>query len=272
MRDLAERARQSARQVYFVGSGGSWASMYSGKYLFDRLTSIPADVALSYELIWRAPQRLDPESIVFLASYSGRTEDTLAALRFAREPRRAHGRAGARRRTLRSAPKPTPPSPTPPPVCTACRCLPSRCLPVNGARPSGSPLADELLRGRARAPRPDRRGLPQPARARPRAGRRAGRLDAALRHRRGAAVGLAYKFGLTVFMENMRIHGSVIEIGRVPPRPGRDARPPDGRSGGAAGHRRVARDERCARSSSPAQTAPGRSPSTPPTTPGCIRC
>ena len=44
-------------------------------------------------------------------------------------------------------------------------------------------------------------------------------------------------------MENMRIHGSVIEIGRVPPRPGRDARPPEGRPGGAAGHRRVACDD-----------------------------
>ena len=81
--------------------------MYSGKYLFDRVTSIPADVALSYELIWRAPQRLDAESIVFLASYSGRTEDTLAALRFAREPRRAHGRAGRATPTRRSAPRPT---------------------------------------------------------------------------------------------------------------------------------------------------------------------
>lgn len=33
VRELASRARASGRRVYFVGSGGSWASMYSGKYL-----------------------------------------------------------------------------------------------------------------------------------------------------------------------------------------------------------------------------------------------
>ena len=37
----------------------------------------------SYELIWRESARLGPRALVFLASYSGSTEDTLAALRHA---------------------------------------------------------------------------------------------------------------------------------------------------------------------------------------------
>ena len=85
MRELAADARAGGRRVYFVGSGGSWASMYSGKYLCDRLTGAVSDVLPSYELIWRAPARLDPEALVVLAVLLGRTEDTLEALRFARE-------------------------------------------------------------------------------------------------------------------------------------------------------------------------------------------
>jgi fructoselysine-6-P-deglycase FrlB-like protein len=86
MREIAGEARAAGVQTaYFVGSGGSWSSMYSGKYLCDRLTTLAADVMLSYELVWRTPRRLGPDSIVFLASYSGGTEDTLAALRHAKE-------------------------------------------------------------------------------------------------------------------------------------------------------------------------------------------
>ncbi|MDX6579611.1 MAG: fructoselysine 6-phosphate deglycase, partial [Gaiellales bacterium] len=101
VRELAAEARASGVQTaYFVGSGGSWASMYSGKYLCDRLTTLASDVMLSYELIWRAPLRLGPDSIVFIASWSGGTEDTLAALRHAKE-------AGARTVALvRSADSP----------------------------------------------------------------------------------------------------------------------------------------------------------------------
>ena len=39
--------------VYFVGSGGSFANMHSGKYLLDRLTRTPSDVSTSYDLVWR---------------------------------------------------------------------------------------------------------------------------------------------------------------------------------------------------------------------------
>src|SRR6478736_189340 len=86
MRALAASCRAAGtRQLYFVGSGGSWASMWSGKLLCDRFVPVPSDVSLSYDLMWRAPKRLGPDAVVFVASYTGQTEDTLEALRFARE-------------------------------------------------------------------------------------------------------------------------------------------------------------------------------------------
>jgi fructoselysine-6-P-deglycase FrlB-like protein len=83
--------------VYFVGSGGSWSNMYTGKYLMDRQARMPADLLTSYELVWRDPPRLDGRALVFLASYSGATEDTLAALRHA-NARGAHTVAIVKRR------------------------------------------------------------------------------------------------------------------------------------------------------------------------------
>ncbi len=210
LKDLAERARQSARQVYFVGSGGSWASMYSGKYLFDRVTSVPADVALSYELIWRAPQRLDSEAVVFLASYSGRTEDTLAALRFARS-RGAHTVA-----LVRDAESPigseadTTIAYTSPGLYSL-PLLAVTLFACEWGKAEHSPLADELLQAVPALPGQ----IGEAFRSQRERGRElaAELADSTLLYAIGAGplLGLAYKFGLTVFMENMRIHGSVIE-------------------------------------------------------------
>ena len=72
------------RHLFLVGSGGSLASMQTAKYVLDGLLSVPSDVVGSYELIWREPQLLDKEALVFFASYSGETEDTVAALQFAK--------------------------------------------------------------------------------------------------------------------------------------------------------------------------------------------
>ena len=85
LKTLAEQAiKDGVEQIYFVGSGGSWANMYSGAYLMDKFSTIPADALMSYDLIWRDPQRLNEKSWVFIASYSGNTEDTVAALRYAK--------------------------------------------------------------------------------------------------------------------------------------------------------------------------------------------
>ena len=45
LRQLAERlVAGEFDHVYFVGAGGSWANMYSGKYLLDRQTTVTSDV------------------------------------------------------------------------------------------------------------------------------------------------------------------------------------------------------------------------------------
>jgi fructoselysine-6-P-deglycase FrlB-like protein len=75
----------NTHHLYLVGSGGSYAALQTAKYVLDSFFEQPIDVLPSYELVWRAPHRLGPSSLVFLASYSGETEDTLRALRCARE-------------------------------------------------------------------------------------------------------------------------------------------------------------------------------------------
>ena len=144
-------------EVYFVGSGGSWASMYSGKYLCDRFAPVASDVALSYDLIWRAPRRLGPDSLVVLASYSGATEDTLAALRFARE-RGARTVALVREGDSPIGARPTKRSPTARPGSTACRLMAVTCFAWNGAgwTATGKRRADRALPDA----RPGRRGVP----------------------------------------------------------------------------------------------------------------
>jgi fructoselysine-6-P-deglycase FrlB-like protein len=71
--------------LFLVGSGGSFASLQTAKYILDRVVHSPSDVLMSYEVLWRKSWRLNAKALVFLASYSGETEDTVAALRFAKE-------------------------------------------------------------------------------------------------------------------------------------------------------------------------------------------
>ena len=196
--------------AYFVGAGGSWASMYSGKYLCDRLTTLASDVILSYELVWRTPRRLGPDSLVFVASWSGGTEDTLAALRHAKA-------AGARTIALvRSADSPIGREAD---VCIAYESTALYALPMAAvtlfalewARLEGNGAAAEIARGDAGPARADRRLL----RTRQARGEELARsyLPSQILYCVGAGplYGLAYKFALTVFMENIRTHGSIIE-------------------------------------------------------------
>ena len=83
--ELAQLAlSDKVEHVFWVGAGNSRVNLLSGKELMDRFTPIPSDCFLSYEFIWRNPERLGKKSWVFLASFSGATEDTVAALRFAK--------------------------------------------------------------------------------------------------------------------------------------------------------------------------------------------
>lgn len=213
---LAREARQRAFEtVYFVGSGGSWSAMYSGKYLADRFTTLPAELVYSYELCWRAPRRLGPRALVFLSSYSGKTEDTLAALECAKC-------AGARTVALvKSADSPLGEGADEViaydssalytlPALAASLFVAEYARADEGDAQTARAL-DELRAGVealpaiiGRAYRDDKARCEELARA---------FLPSDLLYCVGAGpnYGLAYKFALTVFMENIRTHGSVVE-------------------------------------------------------------
>jgi fructoselysine-6-P-deglycase FrlB-like protein len=82
-RELGRRLA-GATHVYLVGSGGSWATLQTAKYALDGYLAAPIEALHSYDFIWRKPARLGKGALVVLASYSGETEDTVAALRFAK--------------------------------------------------------------------------------------------------------------------------------------------------------------------------------------------
>ena len=167
-------------------------------------------VVYSYELSWRAPRRLGPGSLVFLASYSGKTEDTLAALRFAKA-------AGAHTVGLvKDAASPIGEEADEAIAygATALYALPMAAVTLfalEWARLEGDrgarPLMQELEKvpaiigaaycdDRARCERLAREFLP---------------ADTLYCVGAGPLYGLAYKFALTVFMENIRTHGSIVE-------------------------------------------------------------
>ncbi len=209
--DLAARARaEGVKTAYFVGSGGSWSAMYSGKYLADRFGTLPTDALLSYELTWRNPLRLRDDAVVFLASYSGETEDTVAALRFAKN-------AGARTVAITNRADSTVATEADDAIAYESAALYAMPMAVvslfvlEHARLDGSTEAAEVLAAFDALPE-----IVADAYERERsAGLDAARalLPAQMLYCIGAGplYGLAYKFALTVFMENIRTHGSVIE-------------------------------------------------------------
>jgi fructoselysine-6-P-deglycase FrlB-like protein len=206
----AEARRDGIGSVFFVGSGGSWSSMYSGKYLCDRLLRVPADVSLSYELRWRAPARLDQRALVFLASYSGATADTLSALEFARS-RGARTVALVNRADSPIAAGADDVIAYESPGLYSLPLAAVTAFVVEWARLDGHPDAAALAAALEAVPAEVGRAF--------RSDRSTGRAlaeqlaDSTLLYCIGAGplYGLAYKFALTVFMENLRIHGSVIE-------------------------------------------------------------
>jgi fructoselysine-6-P-deglycase FrlB-like protein len=203
--------------VYFVGSGGSWANMFSGTYLLDRLTRVTSSVLTSYELVWRDPSRLGPRALVFLASYSGATEDTLAALRHA-NARGAHTVAIVKRR-------PSPMAAEAAQVLDydspALYILPLAAVTRFGlelARLTNGPRQDEVAAARAQLDELPvilgnaYRESEAPAHEWARRFLSSTSLTVLAS---GPLYGLGYKFALTVFMENIRVNGSIIEAAEL---------------------------------------------------------
>jgi fructoselysine-6-P-deglycase FrlB-like protein len=79
------RGATGAEHLFLVGSGGSLATLQTAKFAVEGHLEVPCDVVHGYDLIWRAPARLNSRAVAVFASYSGETEDTVAALRFAKQ-------------------------------------------------------------------------------------------------------------------------------------------------------------------------------------------
>lgn len=211
IRDLAKRALdEGVEHIYWVGSGNSWLNLYSGKHLLDKFTNLPSDCFTSYELIWRDPARLNGKAWVFLASYSGATEDTLASLRHANARgahtivivNKAESAMGQEAHEVIAY------------NSKALYILPlaaAYLFSLEVARLQGNHEVDAIIQGlQALPPLLSKQYVDQEAPAR--------KLAEEFQHERliytlgcGPLYGLAYKFGLTVFMENMRVNGSFIE-------------------------------------------------------------
>ncbi len=211
IRGLAQRAvAEKVRHIYWVGSGNSWCNLYSGKYLLDRFTNLPSDCFSSYELVWRNPVNLNQEAWVFLASFSGATEDTVTALRHAKQHsartialvNSANSVMGQEAEEVIAYQSP------------ALYILPlaaAYIFSLEVAKLKGVQEAEIILQ--ALSSLPPLLGTLYVDEEAP-AKRLAEQFgDEKLFYVLGSGplYGLAYKFGLTVFMENMRLHGSFIE-------------------------------------------------------------
>ncbi len=71
-------------RVYIVACGTSYHAGLVGKFLFENLAGIPAEVDIASEFRYRSPV-LDKKAMTIIISQSGETADTLAALRLARQ-------------------------------------------------------------------------------------------------------------------------------------------------------------------------------------------
>jgi fructoselysine-6-P-deglycase FrlB-like protein len=178
---------------------------------------MPADVLTSYELVWRNPPRLGSRSLVFLASYSGATEDALVALRHA-GAQGAHTVALVRRRPSPIAAEASEVVDYDSPALYVLPLAAVTLFALELARLTGSPRMAEVEAALGQLPK-----LPA-------------MIGAACRDAEGPALqwarrflssdmlyvlaagpnyGLGYKFALTVFMENVRIHGSIVEAAEL---------------------------------------------------------
>jgi fructoselysine 6-phosphate deglycase len=211
IKKLAKRAiDEKVSHIYWVGSGNSWVNLNSGKYLMDRFTDIPSDCFTSYEFIWRNPVRSKKNAWVFLASFSGATEDTTAALRHAKA-QKAHTIVFVNKADSlmgREADE-----------TIAYNSKALYILPLAGAylfalelaRLQGVPEAEEIIKGLyALPPLLSKQYIEEEAPTKKLAEEF---LNERLIYTLGSGplYGLAYKFGLTVFMENMRVNGSFMD-------------------------------------------------------------
>jgi len=211
IKQLAGQAlAEKVEHIYWVGAGNSRINLLPGKELLDRFTSIPSDCFTSYEFIWRNPARLGKKSWVFLASYSGSTEDTVQALRFANKQNA---------KTIVFVNKADSLMGTEADVILDFNSKALYLLPMAGvflftleiARLLGVEEAESLLEELKKlSDFLSKQYLEEKSKAKKIAEKH---KNEELFYTLGcnSLYGIAYKFGLTVFMENMRVNGAFIE-------------------------------------------------------------
>jgi fructoselysine-6-P-deglycase FrlB-like protein len=218
LKEQAEKIRMLARQaidddvqhIYWVGAGNSWVNLLSGKYLLDRFTDVPSDCLTSYEFVWRNPSRLNKNAWVFLASFSGATEDTVVALRHAR----SHGARTVAIVNKADSLMGIEADRVIPYDSKALYILPlaaAYLFALELAHLKGKDMVEAIVQGLYNLPPLlTRQYIDEEAKARSLAEEF---KDEVIFYTLGSGplYGLAYKFGLTVFMENMRVHGSFMD-------------------------------------------------------------
>lgn len=212
VRQIAARLHDRGfARIFFVGCGGSYALLYSGEYLLDRFTCVPTQALIAYEFVGLSSPAVNDRSLVVLVSYSGETEDAVAALRYAKE-RGATILSFTKTTDNTMAREATHAVPYESIALYAAPLLLLHLLCLEWARLGGDGGAQvqEALDAIDRLPAilgEVYRSSEASARA------HAERLrDATVFYviGAGALYGLAYKFALTVFMENIRVHESII--------------------------------------------------------------
>jgi fructoselysine-6-P-deglycase FrlB-like protein len=211
IRKLAARfLSEGVQHIYWVGCGNSWVNLYPGKYLLDKFTNVTSDWLTAYDFIWRSPARLGNKSWVFVSSYSGSTEDAVAALRFANQ----HGATTISIVNQADSLMGREASEVVPYNSKALYILPMATVSLFAleiARLQGAQGTDEIVKSLfALPPLLSRQYIEEEAPTRKLA---EDFLSERLFYTLGCGplYGLAYKYGLTVFMENMRVNGSFIE-------------------------------------------------------------
>jgi fructoselysine 6-phosphate deglycase len=81
---IAPLLSRGLRNVYFVGAGGSIICSFPAHYVLQQRGTVPAFQLQSDELNSSVPQLMGPGSLVVLASYTGKTKETVRAAATAR--------------------------------------------------------------------------------------------------------------------------------------------------------------------------------------------
>jgi len=211
IKELATQAiDESVEHIYWVGAGNSRVNLLSGKELMDRFTNIPSDCYCSYEFMWRSPERLGKNAWVFLASFSGATEDTVEALRYAKN-------RGAK--TIAFVDKANSLMGREADIVIDYTSKGLYILPLAGsflfvlelAKKLGNSKAAALIKGLNEIPALLKKQYVEEKTLAKESAEKFRGQEMIYTLGTGPLYGLAYKFGLTVFMENMRVNGSFME-------------------------------------------------------------